>query len=652
MTDVRPRVEPEPIDAEFEPAEDAPRTHARRRAGGRARMRSRAVTWPHLITASAARRRARRDRRHHRQQRQLQRADRNAGARDRQPDAGTWTTLQRAPSRRASTSSRCARGSMRRATGCDQQDVTEAVAAHRSCGAGQPALRDQRRGRWRSAGRRPPPAKSPLGILLAPHQPAGAASSRTRRPRPKPRAKCSAPSPTCRGRWPSSTLPTRRWSRAFDRREAALAALETGMQKMAARSGRPARRASAAHARPPSALAAASGAFRQPVSTATTRAQTIRALSRAGSGRARPTTRSRASTQRWPTCCRATRACADIARPARIGRADARPAARRASTPAADARPAACRGGKRRWLELAAPGLCRRRDVRAEPQSRRSTPRRCARRAASSTSAMIRDAVTAVSGLSGRAAAAISRSGARRRCSAPSSTSAEGAQHAPAWRRSGNAGTGLSRRRRKSKSQLHTRLSSRWRRMCPRTALAESRRHRLAPLDPGRGWPTTWHWISENTLKRTTNARCLPRSALAALMACSTPATGRPTQTRNGNRRPKPTPRLQTAIANPARSEANKVRDTHRHPAETLAFFGLKPGMTVIEIAPGQATTPRSSRPTPRPPTANTSAPAIRSPRRRPGHLGDADLCAVQQGFRPAGSGRLGRHGRDLPQLP
>jgi predicted methyltransferase len=44
---------------------------------------------------------------------------------------------------------------------------------------------------------------------------------------------------------------------------------------------------------------------------------------------------------------------------------------------------------------------------------------------------------------------------------------------------------------------------------------------------------------------------------------------------------------LQTAIAGPWRSEANRARDVWRHPAETLAFFGLKPGMTVLEIAPG-----------------------------------------------------------------
>lgn len=44
---------------------------------------------------------------------------------------------------------------------------------------------------------------------------------------------------------------------------------------------------------------------------------------------------------------------------------------------------------------------------------------------------------------------------------------------------------------------------------------------------------------------------------------------------------------LSTAVANPARAETNKARDAHRHPAETLAFFGLKPNMTVIEITPG-----------------------------------------------------------------
>ena len=35
------------------------------------------------------------------------------------------------------------------------------------------------------------------------------------------------------------------------------------------------------------------------------------------------------------------------------------------------------------------------------------------------------------------------------------------------------------------------------------------------------------------------------------------------------------------------RSEKNKQRDQYRHPQETLTFFGIEPGMTVVEIAPG-----------------------------------------------------------------
>ncbi|WP_407929720.1 class I SAM-dependent methyltransferase [Kangiella shandongensis] len=35
------------------------------------------------------------------------------------------------------------------------------------------------------------------------------------------------------------------------------------------------------------------------------------------------------------------------------------------------------------------------------------------------------------------------------------------------------------------------------------------------------------------------------------------------------------------------RSDKNKQRDQFRHPKETLEFFGIKSGMTVVEIAPG-----------------------------------------------------------------
>ena len=48
-----------------------------------------------------------------------------------------------------------------------------------------------------------------------------------------------------------------------------------------------------------------------------------------------------------------------------------------------------------------------------------------------------------------------------------------------------------------------------------------------------------------------------------------------------------PADALATAIAGEWRDPANVARDSARHPAETLAFFGIEPGQTVIEITPG-----------------------------------------------------------------
>ena len=45
--------------------------------------------------------------------------------------------------------------------------------------------------------------------------------------------------------------------------------------------------------------------------------------------------------------------------------------------------------------------------------------------------------------------------------------------------------------------------------------------------------------------------------------------------------------RLDQALAGSWRSDTNKARDKYRHPKETLGFFGLKSGQTVIEITPG-----------------------------------------------------------------
>ncbi len=44
---------------------------------------------------------------------------------------------------------------------------------------------------------------------------------------------------------------------------------------------------------------------------------------------------------------------------------------------------------------------------------------------------------------------------------------------------------------------------------------------------------------------------------------------------------------LDDAIAGDHRVPANRERDAWRHPKETLLFFGLEPGMTVMEVWPG-----------------------------------------------------------------
>jgi predicted methyltransferase len=46
-------------------------------------------------------------------------------------------------------------------------------------------------------------------------------------------------------------------------------------------------------------------------------------------------------------------------------------------------------------------------------------------------------------------------------------------------------------------------------------------------------------------------------------------------------------PALAALVAGPRRSAANRARDPWRHPLESLTFWGLKPGLTVLEVDPG-----------------------------------------------------------------
>jgi predicted methyltransferase len=93
--------------------------------------------------------------------------------------------------------------------------------------------------------------------------------------------------------------------------------------------------------------------------------------------------------------------------------------------------------------------------------------------------------------------------------------------------------------------------------------------------------------------------------ALAAALALALTACGKPAEQQAAAPAPAATPapapapapvvdpaqafaaKLDSVLAGAQRGDANKARDAHRHPKETLSFFELKPGMTVIEITPG-----------------------------------------------------------------
>ena len=66
--------------------------------------------------------------------------------------------------------------------------------------------------------------------------------------------------------------------------------------------------------------------------------------------------------------------------------------------------------------------------------------------------------------------------------------------------------------------------------------------------------------------------------AVAALAAVAPPLFAQPAPI---------APALQAAVAGPHREPANRLRDHYRHPLETLAFFGIRDDMSVVEIAPG-----------------------------------------------------------------
>ena len=77
-----------------------------------------------------------------------------------------------------------------------------------------------------------------------------------------------------------------------------------------------------------------------------------------------------------------------------------------------------------------------------------------------------------------------------------------------------------------------------------------------------------------------TTRRTFPLLAATLLATLSAPLFAQPTDASL-------TPALQAAVASGHRTVANVARDGWRHPVETLAFFGVKPTDTVVELSPG-----------------------------------------------------------------
>lgn len=72
-----------------------------------------------------------------------------------------------------------------------------------------------------------------------------------------------------------------------------------------------------------------------------------------------------------------------------------------------------------------------------------------------------------------------------------------------------------------------------------------------------------------------------------ALGACGGPATGTVTTPLDQNEGRSARTAIEAAISGTHRSAESRARDEFRHPLDTLMFFGLEPGMTVVEMSPG-----------------------------------------------------------------
>lgn len=86
------------------------------------------------------------------------------------------------------------------------------------------------------------------------------------------------------------------------------------------------------------------------------------------------------------------------------------------------------------------------------------------------------------------------------------------------------------------------------------------------------------------------NTKFLMSSLLFALLGCSEapmPASAQSNDSTTAPAAAPPASLYADAVANPGRTDADRLRDAGRKPAEVLKFFGIAPGMTVLDMFSG-----------------------------------------------------------------
>ncbi|HET6397428.1 MAG TPA: methyltransferase [Pseudoxanthomonas sp.] len=83
------------------------------------------------------------------------------------------------------------------------------------------------------------------------------------------------------------------------------------------------------------------------------------------------------------------------------------------------------------------------------------------------------------------------------------------------------------------------------------------------------------------------NRRLLSRACLLGLSLAIAAPLAQAAKPADAATLPAPDAALQAAIGGAWRDPANVARDRYRHPGQTLAFFGIRPDMTVVEVTPG-----------------------------------------------------------------